>query len=184
MATPRGPPASTASRLMYWCLFLLQLQKSRGFLIPAPHSLPSFGAADVAIRPATASAEAELVCGIPTTPRLSGDDSAVSDPGPSLGLSAFQEFAERRKSGAHRVVLDLRPRVEFRLRHLKDSTSIPIDELPLRLLELPPPFAQPVSIVGNEEVRICAEELRTVRRVVLCFWGNVPFTRLNSCADN
>ncbi|CAN0581191.1 unnamed protein product, partial [Ectocarpus sp. 12 AP-2014] len=43
----------------------------------------------------------------------------------------------RRKSGSRRVVLDLRPRADFRREHLEGSTSIPIDELEPRLLELP-----------------------------------------------
>lgn len=135
---------------------------TRGFFVPAFHSLPSLGAADVATRPATASAEAEHVSG--TTASLpGGDDSAASSgPGNSLGLTAFQEFVERRKSAAHRVVLDLRPGEEFRRWHLKGSTSIPIDQLAPRLLELPPPFGQPVSIVGNEEVRAAAGELRGI----------------------
>lgn len=36
--------------------------------------------------------------------------------------------------------------------HPVGATSIPVDELELRLLELPPPFALPVNIMGNEEV--------------------------------
>lgn len=78
---------------------------------------------------------------------------------PSSVRSEFQEFVERRKSGARRVMLDLRPAEDFRREHLKGSTSIPVDELEPRLLELPPPFAQPVSIVGNQEVRAQHVEL-------------------------
>lgn len=148
---------AASSRLVSWCLllFLVQLQMSRGFVVPALHSPPSLGAAkDVVIRPATASAEAEHAGGTTAASFPGGDDSAPSGRGPSsLGLTAFQEFVERRKSAAPRVLLDLRPREEFRRRHLKGSTSIPADELAPRLLELPPPFGQPVGIVGNEEVR-------------------------------
>lgn len=77
---------------------------------------------------------------------------AGADRDPSSVLSEFQEFVERRRSDARRVVLDLRPAEEFRREHLEGSTSMPVDELESRLLELPPPFAQPVSIVGNHEV--------------------------------
>lgn len=150
-------------RLVSWCLFLLRLHISGGFLVPALHSLSSLGATDVAIRPARNSAEAD---GGTTASLPAGDDSAASGPGRSSGLTTFQEFVERRNLDAQRVVLDLRPGMDFRRRHLQGSTSIPIDELAPRLLELPPPFGQPVSIVGNEEVRDSTGELRTARRVM------------------
>ncbi|CAN0419369.1 unnamed protein product [Ectocarpus sp. 12 AP-2014] len=83
--------------------------------------------------------------------------AAGASPDPFATPSEFQEFVGRRKSGSRRVVLDLRPRADFRREHLEGSTSIPIDELEPRLLELPPPFAQPVNIVGSQQ------ELRMAR---------------------
>ncbi|CBJ48498.1 Tellurite resistance methyltransferase, TehB, core [Ectocarpus siliculosus] len=83
--------------------------------------------------------------------------AAGASPDPFATRSEFQEFVGRRKSGSRRVVLDLRPRADFRREHLEGSTSIPVDELEPRLLELPPPFAQPVNIVGSQQ------ELRTAR---------------------
>lgn len=153
MATPSRPPATAAcSQLVFWCVLLLQLQACRGFFVPAPPSSPPpLGAADATVWPATASADAENVSGT-TTAGSPIDDSVAFGPGTSSVSTAFQEFVERRKSGGHRVVLDLRPRVEFCRRHLQGSTSIPVDELAPRLLELPPPFGEPVSIVGSEEV--------------------------------
>eukprot|EP00903_Cladosiphon_okamuranus_P009320 g8890.t2 len=168
MVTSGGPSAAVSSKrlVVSSCLFLLlQVPASRGFLVPAlSSSPPTLGAADIAIRPATAVSaedEAEHVHG--TTASLSGhDDGAGSDPSPPLVLTAFQEFVERRRSGAQkRVVLDLRPPEEFRRRHLRGSTSIPIDELAPRLLELPPPFGQPVIIVGSEEDRRTAGKFLT-----------------------
>lgn len=67
-------------------------------------------------------------------------------------LSEFQEFVKRRQSGAAAVLLDLRPSYDFCRGHFVGATSIPADELEPRLLELPPPFGEPVSIVGNEKV--------------------------------
>lgn len=64
----------------------------------------------------------------------------------------FQRFVQYRKSHARRVVLDVRPTADFRVEHVVGSTSIPVDELRPRLLELPPPFDDAVSIVGNDEV--------------------------------
>ncbi|CAN0343753.1 unnamed protein product, partial [Hapterophycus canaliculatus] len=91
----------------------------------------------------------------------SGAAGAGAGRASSSVLSEFQEFVERRKSGARRVFLDLRPAEDFRREHLEGSTSIPIDELEPRLLELPPPFAQPVSIVGNQQGRRLAREFLT-----------------------
>eukprot|EP00752_Nemacystus_decipiens_P016445 g14701.t1 len=154
------PSATASSKLVSWCLLLLQLQASRGFLVPALQSSPSLDAADFSIRPATASAEAEHTSGNTSLP---GDDNPAAScaPGLSVGSTPFQKFVERRRSAAHRVVLDLRPAEEFRRRHLKGSTSIPVDELATRLLELPPPFGQPLSIVGNEEDRRAADDFLT-----------------------
>lgn len=67
-------------------------------------------------------------------------------------LTDFQEFVRRRESRVRKVLLDLRPWREFCMGHPVGATSIPVDELELRLLELPPPFALPVNIMGNEEV--------------------------------
>lgn len=182
MVTTSSPTATVSSMrlVLSSCLLLLQLQVCRGFLVPALSSPPTLGAADIAIRPARVSVEeAEHVGG--TTASSSGhDDSAVSGPGPPLVLTAFQEFVERRKSGAQRVVLDLRPGEDFRWRHLQGSTSIPIDELAPRLLELPPPFGQPVSIVGTEEVRAfcgesCVHAAGRVMMLLLCLSRNGPF---------
>lgn len=159
MVAGSGATATTSSArlilIMSWCLFQLQLHMTRGFLAPAPHSLASLGAVDVATRATTVSTEAKRVPGAAVS--SCGGDPAGPGRSLSLASSAFQEFVERRKSGARRVVLDLRPGVEFRQRHLEGSTSIPVDELARRLLELPPPFGEPISIVGNDEVRDSAE---------------------------
>lgn len=66
--------------------------------------------------------------------------------------SAFRTFIGRRKSRADEVVLDLRSKPDFDVEHLVGSTSMPVDELRPRLLELPPPFDDSVSIVGGDEV--------------------------------
>lgn len=80
------------------------------------------------------------------------------DTGHANGISTassskdFQEFVRRRESRVRKVLLDLRPWGEFCRGHPVGATSVPADELELRLLELPPPFALPVNIMGDEEV--------------------------------
>lgn len=185
VAPSRATAVAASSRLLSWCLFLLRLQMSLGFLVPAPRSPVSARVVDAATRPATASAEAGHCSD--TAALLSADESAISVTRCSVALSeGYLEFVERRKAGARRVVLDLRPGAKFRKRHIEGSTSIPIDELEPRLLELPPPFGQPVSIVGNEEVRI-SEELRDSKAggwAMLQKYesgGSVSLTHLKSC---
>lgn len=167
-----SPPAAFASfRLLSGCFLslfllqlLLQLHACGGFLIPAPANAAARRGQPpptaLVTPPAAAAAASTTTSG--TTPANSSSDGGGSArarqalPSPAAPppvQSDFQEFVEQRQRGARRVVVDLRPEAEFCRRHLKWSTSIPIDELEARLLELPPPFAQPVSIVGNREVR-------------------------------
>lgn len=70
----------------------------------------------------------------------------------------FRQFLERRREerARHRVVLDLRPGEDFRKEHLVGATSMPLPELEARMLELPPPYSVPVSIVGGDEVCVVA----------------------------
>lgn len=70
-----------------------------------------------------------------------------------LSSTDFGKFVKRRQDGLGRVVVDLRPSSDFHREHFVGATSIPAGELESRLLELPPPFAEPLNIVGNEEVR-------------------------------
>ena len=49
------------------------------------------------------------------------------------------------------VVVDLRPRAEFRACHLEGSASVPSDELSALLYTLPPPAEWPVSLLGTRE---------------------------------
>lgn len=148
-------------RLLSWCFWL---QTSCGFLFPATPSatrpppfatsIPPIASAAVASK-TDAEAGAGAVSG--NTASKTDDDSVAprtAVPAAAGVSSEFQDFVELRNSVTRRVVLDLRPGVDFRRRHLEGSTSIPMDELEPRLLELPPPFAQPVSIVGREEVRM------------------------------
>lgn len=67
----------------------------------------------------------------------------------------FGKFVKRQQTELGRVVVDLRASADFHREHFVGATSIPAAELEARLLELPPPFAHPLSIVGNEEVRAC-----------------------------
>lgn len=71
----------------------------------------------------------------------------------------FGKFVKRRQAELGRVVVDLRPSSDFQREHFVGATSIPAGELEARLLELPPPFGQPLIIVGNEEVRASWLEL-------------------------
>lgn len=68
----------------------------------------------------------------------------------------FQCFLGRQREGRanEHVVLDLRPIADFQREHLVGATSIPAVELEARMLELPPPFGCPVSVVGSDEVTI------------------------------
>ncbi|CAM9310210.1 unnamed protein product [Discosporangium mesarthrocarpum] len=77
---------------------------------------------------------------------------AINGIGPgatSIEVTEFQVFMKNREQVL--PVLDLRQVDAFASGHLIGSTSIPIDELLPRLLELPPPFGLPVSTVGNAE---------------------------------
>ena len=49
------------------------------------------------------------------------------------------------------VVVDLRPRAEFRACHLQGSASVPADELSALLYTLPPPAEWPVTLLGTRE---------------------------------
>lgn len=167
--TPTNSSFSALLRLLSWGCWLLLLPTSYGFLFPATLSTtrspplatsipPSASTAPGVASGTEAEAGARTLSG--TTGTETDDDSAVTVTRATAvvsaapGSSEFQEFVERRKAGTRKVVLDLRPVEDFRRRHLEGSTSIPMAELEHRLLELPPPFAQPVSIVGSEAVRV------------------------------
>lgn len=101
----------------------------------------------------TSPAAAAQTSGAASTAEL-GEKDTIPANGVSTAssLTDFQEFVQRRESRVRKVLLDLRPWREFCMGHPVGATSIPVDELELRLLELPPPFALPVNIMGNEEV--------------------------------
>lgn len=54
-----------------------------------------------------------------------------------------------RKTDREKVVLDVRNEEAFRRGHLPQSTWIPAAELETRLLELPPPFEDPLTLVAE-----------------------------------
>lgn len=125
---------------------------SYGLVVPAPQTSVTVASGtrpspvtSTLLAPRTAEAEARC--------RGGTDDVARSAAGPNL--TEFQKFVKQRKSRGSRAILDLRPRADFFREHLVGATSIPVVELEPRLLELPPPFAQPVSIMGSKEVRAC-----------------------------
>lgn len=78
--------------------------------------------------------------------------SQVLPPETPFASTDFQCFVRHRKSITSEVVLDLRSKSDFRTKHLLGSTSIPVDDLEPKLLELPPPFDGPVSLLGKQEV--------------------------------
>ncbi|CAM9411663.1 unnamed protein product [Scytosiphon promiscuus] len=147
---------------------------AREFINRPPMTSPRYAAGSATAAAAEAEATSDATANGAGTETGTDDDSAGAglgaaaavtgaraDGDPSPFLSEFQEFVERRRAGARKVVLDLRSSKDFRREHLEGSTSIPVDELEARLLELPPPFAQPVSIVGNQEERRAAGEFLT-----------------------
>lgn len=179
MGAARSAPTLLPRCLSLLMLLLLRMGMLYGFVVP-PHpsgGIPSIATSTI-IRPPPAAATSYTVeaaapgaeneamsCTTASVAETAADASskaqtqtassvgaAVASPDPFSTPSEFQEFLGRRKSGSCRVVLDLRPRADFRREHLEGSTSIPVDELEPRLLELPPPFAQPVNIAGSRQV--------------------------------
>ncbi|CAB1121311.1 unnamed protein product [Ectocarpus sp. CCAP 1310/34] len=185
MGAARSAPTLLHWCLSLLLQLLLQMQMGMvcGFLVPSqPRGMPSIEKSNIIRPPPTAATSYTTVAaasragagatsftmasvagtavGESTTSQtrtVPSVGAAGASPDPFAKPSEFQEYVGRRKSGSRRVVLDLRPRADFRREHLEGSTSIPIDELEPRLLELPPPFAQPVNIVGSQQ------ELRMAR---------------------
>lgn len=76
---------------------------------------------------------------------------------PVSATTEFQDFVLGRNVDVRRVVVDLRSREDFDRKHLVGATSIPADELEARLLELPPPFGEAISLAGDDKARsVCA----------------------------
>mmetsp|Transcript_2235 Transcript_2235/g.6668 ORF Transcript_2235/g.6668 Transcript_2235/m.6668 type:complete len:310 (+) Transcript_2235:304-1233(+) len=69
-----------------------------------------------------------------------------------------------RVSPAEKTVLDIRREAEFIAGHLPHSTSIPLCELEQRLLELPPPFQDSLTLVGGSLPDLQAAEELLVSR--------------------
>ena len=61
---------------------------------------------------------------------------------------------------SHVALLDVRSRTDFESGHLLHSTSIPLDELSQRLYELPPPFEEPIGLLGSDTKQL--EEARKI----------------------
>lgn len=143
----------TLSALSAFVLIGLSLSMSYGFtvLTPKNSAADAFNIQSSRAMSATPAARAcgpnEAIGAGGITDIVVGRSRRVDPP-----LTEFQKFVKRPRSRATNVVIDLRPPADFCREHLVGATSIPANELEPRLLELPPPFAQPMSIVGNEEV--------------------------------
>lgn len=160
-----APLSAPRALLGLWCL---SVQTSYGLFVPTPKG-DVFAASDT-------TRQRRVPPPLPATTPVTPTEPAVIPPanGVKVGDSGgdgldggapraarpsstdFGKFVKRRQAELGRVVVDLRPSSDFRREHFVGATSIPADELEARLLELPPPFAQPLSIVGNEEVRACS----------------------------
>uniref|UniRef100_A0A7S3E5W8 Rhodanese domain-containing protein n=1 Tax=Rhodosorus marinus TaxID=101924 RepID=A0A7S3E5W8_9RHOD len=57
-----------------------------------------------------------------------------------------------------RNIIDIRTKESFARGHLPCSTSIPADELQERLLEMPPPVEDPLTLLGESEDHISAAQ--------------------------
>ena len=70
----------------------------------------------------------------------------------------YQEYFHYRRTQLQpcngTALIDVRSRKDFESGHLLGSTSIPIDELPQRLYELPPPFDEPVGIFASDKSQL------------------------------
>jgi SAM-dependent methyltransferase len=68
----------------------------------------------------------------------------------SSGLYAsYRESVRGEAWSKHEPLIDIRPATLFERRHLRWATSIPLDELQLRMFELPPPYESSVSLYGS-----------------------------------
>lgn len=155
-------PIPTWYLLGLWCL---SSQTSCGLLVPTPQG-DVVAASDTRLRrvpepvPATPPATSTPAVIPPASGIKVGDGAGdgtddVLLRAVSPSSTEFVKFVKRRKAAQGSVVLDLRPNTDFdRREHFVGATSIPADELAARLLELPPPFVQPLSIKGNDEVSI------------------------------
>ena len=73
------------------------------------------------------------------------------------------------------VLLDVRPRAEFRAGHLPDAVSVPIDELPGLVDDLPDALEVvaycrgPYCVYADDAVRLLRARGRTARRLDVGF---------------
>ena len=156
-------PVSAPRALLVGLCWCLSLRTSCGLLVPTPQG-DVFTASHTRLRrvppplPATSPVTSTSAVAPPASRIETGDGggdgiAGVAPRAERPSSKDFGKFVERRQAELGRVVIDLRPSSEFQREHFVGATSIPAGELEARLLELPPPFAQPLSIVGDEEVR-------------------------------
>ncbi|CAM9672145.1 unnamed protein product [Phaeothamnion confervicola] len=139
---------------------------------------------------ATASAGGAFVIRMPAGMAIANPLSRVTCPSEQTIISTasdaseFEAFQEQRRfSFDNPVVVDLRPTESFLLCHWRGAVGIPAEDLVSRLLELPPPFENPIALVGSVEdveksSKILVERGWTLAPATVCGNGNADVEAL------